>query len=73
MITATYTNAQLEVINMINDTDTDTIKLSFNGDSSKVYTLVMGCNGSAIKSLLKAGVIEMYNHPIYKQMYRMVK
>lgn len=66
-----YTNSQTEVINAINDTDA--IKLFFNGDSSKMYTMVMGCNGSAIKSLLKKNVIEMANHPIYKQMYRMVK
>lgn len=63
-----YTASQQAVFTAIKEGN----KSFFNGDSSKVYSLVTGCNGAAIRSLLKAGVIEKFNHKIYTQYYRVV-
>lgn len=59
------TAAQIEALNILNSAP----KSFFNGDSSKMYSMSVGCNGAAIKSLVKAGLIEKLNHKFYTQMY----
>lgn len=41
----------------------------FNGDPSKMYAPSVGLNGSALRSLMAAGLVEKLNHRIYKSYY----